>query len=151
MPKDKLEKKGTILRHSPLATDMEKPIGKLRAPKPGKTTKDSEFDRDHEDDALPAVLGEKIYSQALSQRKELTGAKTGATMAVTSTSADDSDEYDDDIEEEDVEYAEDLVEFDGEHVSGAGLSEAEEAVIQRFLHAGYVFIILILPTSVTST
>jgi essential nuclear protein 1 len=50
----------------------------------------------------------------------------------------ESDEdYDDDVaEEEGYEGEEELVEFDGEYVEGANLTEAEEELVNKFLHAG---------------
>lgn len=143
MPKEKGPKKGASLRHAPLGNDIEQPAGKLRAP---KAVRGRPLDED-DDSNLPSSLGSKIYSQARSQRLELSGGdeesfpgkfqsqRKGGAFKGDSDEDDDDEQDDDDDDDQDYE-GEELVEFDGEIVAGTGLSEAEEAVVQRFLGAG---------------
>jgi len=166
MPKTKGDKKSVQLRHAPLSTEIEKPVGKLRAPRhrpkaSGGAGDDADYDDEEgdgggvdDDDegnamdvaALPRNLGERIHEQAREQRLD---EARGAAVSSSSTSQRahagaqkavardvDSDEYEDDVEEEDDDGETDgLIEFDGEYVGGVDLSEAEEAVVQKFLQA----------------
>lgn len=144
MPKAKGEKKAPQLRHAPLGQEIEKPQGKLKAP---RRSSGGEGDEDNEDvdmaslEAVPENLGRKIYSQAREQRlEEGKGGGGGKSSGGGGggRAAESEDEYDDEVEEEEEgdADAEDLIEFTGDYVGGAGLSEAEEAVVSRFLMAG---------------
>lgn len=149
MPKAKGEKKAPQLRHAPLGQEIEKPMGKLKAP---RRSTGGEGDEDNEDvdmatlEAVPENLGRKIYTQAREQRME--EGKIGGGSSKTSgrsgggsgggQAGESEDEYDDEVEEEEEGNGDggDLIEFTGDYVGGAGLSEAEEAVVSRFLMAG---------------
>lgn len=126
MPKEKSMKATKKLRHDPLKTVIEKPLGKLKAPKLKQVEDYSDEEVVEDDDEgeggfLMEEEGEEDYLGS-SQKKNL-------------GNDDDSDEEYEEYEEyEDNE--DDLVEFDGDYVAGAGLSEAEEAVVSKFLSAG---------------
>ena len=142
MPKEKSVKKATQLRHAPLGNDIEKPMGKLKAPTKGDEDEVEDGDLDA-DLSLPKGLGAKIFNQAREQRMEMSDdARPRKSEGKKQVEKDhDSDEYSEaDSEDEDEEYEDgdrvDMVEFEGDYVSGAGLSADEEAVVERFLHAG---------------
>jgi hypothetical protein len=70
MPKEKSAKKVTNLRHAPLGADIEKPVGKLKAPKQsngGRNMDDDDFD----EEVIPKVIGSKIFHQAREQQMEI--------------------------------------------------------------------------------
>ena len=146
MPKEKSVKKAPQLRHAPLGNDIEKPMGKLKAPTKGD--EDDVEDGDIESDLLlPKGLGAKIFNQAREQRMEMSDdakPKAQATKPQKGKPANndqDSDEYSEaDDEDDDDNYEggdrDNMVDFEGDYVSGAGLSADEEAVVERFLHAG---------------
>ena len=142
MPKEKAVKKSTQLRHAPLGNELEKPMGKLKAPKgDDDDVEDGDLDADLE---LPKGLGAKIFNQARDQRMEISeDSKKRDLMKQQKNKApshdQDSDDYseaDESDDEDGAEEREDMVEFEGDYVSGAGLSADEEAVVERFLHAG---------------
>lgn len=142
MPKEKTVKKATQLRHAPLGNDIERPMGKLKPPTKGDEDEIEDGDLDA-DLALPKGLGTKIFNQAREQRKEMSDDNKGKQSKAASnrdqdsdecSEADSEDEGDDDYEGE--EGRENMVEFEGDYVGGAGLSADEEAVVQRFLLAG---------------
>ena len=152
MPKEKSSKKSSHqLRHAPLGDEMQKPTGKH---KKDQTRHDDYDDADDDegddnDHPLPSVLGARIYSQAKEQRREMMDDQL-ISSRMERSAEDENDEEDDDHDEEELEdedneeFDEDddgdeedpMVDFEGEYVCGAGLSEQEEAVVHRFLHAG---------------
>jgi hypothetical protein len=69
MPKEKLSKKSTQLRHTPLESDLENSRG-LKAPRHRGSDEEDE-DHDEIDQPLPPNLGSRIYNQAKEQRIEL--------------------------------------------------------------------------------
>jgi essential nuclear protein 1 len=137
MPKEKTERKGAKLRHAPLGRDIEQTGKQIKAPRKNV----SHIPDDEEESSIPQTLGSQIFNQARDQRFEMTGPAGNSELQ------NDSD-YDvsllfrkksqiiatplqDDLEEE--EDDEELVEYDGEYVQGADLTESEEAIIHRFL------------------
>jgi essential nuclear protein 1 len=136
MPKMRGEKKSSQLHQQPLGQQIEKPSGKLRPPRRA----DQEDDEDDEDAVVPEALGKRIAVQAREQRLDESdgGSRKGGVVAAGGGGAEDSDDYDDDVdeEEEDGDCGADMIEFDGDYVKSAGLSESEEAVVARFLSAG---------------
>lgn len=147
MPKEKSSKKATQLRHAPLGNDVEKPMGKLKAPK-GDDDEEAE-DGDLDDQLeLPKGLGAKIFNQAREQRMEISENMKASEderrfkKKETFDNDQDSDEYSEAESEDDGDEnyggadKQDMVEFEGDYVNGAGLSADEEAVVERFLHAG---------------
>ena len=158
MPKSKAEKKSAPqLRHSPLGQEMEKPVGKLKAPRRDRSGKSSAGDDDNDDvdmgnlESIPESIGKKIYVQAREQRMDEGQPSSGAGGRSIerggiflqqkhhgANNAESDEEFDDEVEEEEEENgdSEELIEFQGDYVGGAGLSEAEEAVVSRFLMAG---------------
>jgi essential nuclear protein 1 len=143
MPKERSEKKGSQLQHKPLGSEMEKPMGKLKAPKRDEEeVEDGDLDADL---ALPKGLGAKIFDQAREQRMELSDSakmtNSGGKKDIKNVNndSDEDDEADSEEEEDyDADERENLVEFEGDYVGGAAsaLSADEEAVVQRFLLAG---------------
>ena len=144
MPKTKPEKKTAVLRHEPLGQVIEKPSGKLKAPRYNRSGGGGGDEDDGGDilieDSVPETVGKKVFAQAREQRKEEeTRSAAAAAGGGGRATVDSDDEYDDDVEEEEEEDggdAEDLIEFNGDYVSSAGLSSSEEAVVARFLQAG---------------
>ena len=147
MPKEKSVKKATQLRHAPLGNEIEKPMGKLKVPTKGDEDEVEDGDLDA-DLLLPKGLGTKIFNQAREQRMEMSlDAKPNKNQdrkpakGKPGNNSHDSDDYSEaDSEDEGDDYdgddRENMVEFEGDYVSGAGLSADEEAVVERFLHAG---------------
>lgn len=147
MPKEKSVKKATQLRHAPLGNEIEKPMGKLRVPTKGDEDEVEDGDLDS-DLLLPKGLGTKIFNQAREQRMEMSadakprkvqdGKPVKGKPANKDQDSDDYSEADSEVEGDDYgeEDRENMVEFEGDYVSGAGLSADEEAVVERFLHAG---------------
>jgi essential nuclear protein 1 len=150
MPKEKSSKKGSQLRHEPLGKEIEereaKSVGIL-SNKTKKNSRDKNQDDYEEDGDLGSLnskmskkMSDKINSQARLQ--EVEERNTGLPIKKSNKMEDDndSDDYEDDVLEEDGNYDEyedaDMVDFEGDYVAGAGLSETEEAVVQRFLEAG---------------
>lgn len=128
------KKAGTQLRHSPLGNVIEKSekeerLGKLKV---SKSQAKDDFDEDLEDeeDVLPSKIASKIARQADEQRMEM--QRDSSRNHNSRNNNDDSDAEDEDAEFEDEED----VELDGEYVDGVDLSQAEEAVVQKFLMAG---------------
>jgi len=162
MPKESKKKASQQLRHAPLGDDIQKPSGKVRNARKGGGNNDDDGGDDGDDDgddndrgkhvAMPNALGAKIYNQAKEQRREMMtevahdggfGGGGGGGGGGDDDDDDDDDEgYDEYDDEGDVDGDGDdddndpMVDFEGEYVCGAGLSEQEEAVVQRFLHAG---------------
>ena len=148
MPKEKQKKKSDMLRHAPLGSEAERHGVSVKKSSKKKGTYD-----DMDEDAVPTNLSSKIMEQARQQRMELeseeaSGAKGGAKSA--SRYENDSDEeyevrtthyctrlsiYQDDLEIEDDDN-EEMVEMDDEYVD-AGISEAEENIVQRFLQVSH--------------
>ena len=86
MPKTKAGKKSASLRHAPLGQVIEKPSGKLRAPRSGSGAdrggdEDGNADDVMVEDSVPASLGKKIFSQAREQRLEESQSKSGRPSA----------------------------------------------------------------------
>ena len=147
MPKEKSVKKATQLGHAPLGNEIEKPMGKLKVPTKGDEDEVEDGDLDA-DLLLPKGLGTKIFNQAREQRMEMSlDAKPNKNQdrkpvkGKPGNNSHDSDDYSEaDSEDEGDDYdgddRENMVEFEGDYVSGAGLSADEEAVVERFLHAG---------------
>jgi essential nuclear protein 1 len=143
MPKEKTVKKSTQLRHAPLGNEIDKPMGKLKAPKGDDEDDIEDGDLDAELE-LPKGLGAKIFNQAREQRMEMSEdlKSAGGNKQRKQKEDPDSDDFSEADSEEDGdedyegEGREDMVEFDGDYVSGARLSADEEAVVERFLQAG---------------
>lgn len=141
MPKEKAVKKSTQLRHAPLGNEIEKPMGKLKAPKgDDDDVEDGDLDADLE---LPKGLGAKIFNQARDQRMEISedskyrdSLKQQKHKPSHDQDSDDYSEADESDDEDGAQERDNMVEFEGDYVSGAGLSADEEAVVERFLHAG---------------
>ena len=141
MPKEKTVKKSTQLRHAPLGNEIEKPMGKLKAPKgDDDDVEDGDLDADLE---LPKGLGAKIFNQARDQRMEISedskhrdSLKQQKNKPSHDQDSDDYSEADESDDEDGAQERDNMVEFEGDYVSGAGLSADEEAVVERFLHAG---------------
>lgn len=142
MPKAPKEKKSVQVRHTPLDASMSK------TGKGSKKNKQEDQGNDEIDDGnseIPESISLKILNQAKFQRQEMEDETIGSSKVKYSKSApnfkdtqiknnDDSD--DEEMSASDGEMMDnDLVEFDGEFVSGSGLSEAEESVVQKFLLA----------------
>lgn len=150
MPKLKGEKPASKLRHQPL--EEVKPLtgGSL---KPIRAPRKTKNDRDDDDDdgsgggggaAALAALSPKvrgnIMKEARLQRFEAEGGDlefpedededNGRTIDSDNEGDDDDDEGDDDDGGES-----NIVAFEGDYVSGVGLTEEEDALVQRFLHA----------------
>lgn len=138
MPKEKTQRKGAKLRHAPLGTDIEQTGKQLKAPR--KDT--AQVPDDDEETSIPQTLGSQIFNQARDQRFEMT-APAGSSDLLNDSDFDVCMFFllfghafvrfvnQDDLDEEDDE--EELVEYDGEYVQGADLTESEEAIIHRFL------------------
>jgi essential nuclear protein 1 len=134
MPKDKdTKKRGSALKHAPLGSDLEKPSGKLSAPK--VTYGNMEEDAENEDAILSPKLSSAILSVAKEQRMEDQDMIRGKAAPVRG--ADSSDDESIEAAESDSEDGEfeELVEIDGADVHGADITEAEEALIEKFLHS----------------
>lgn len=137
------------LRHAPLGSEMEKPTGKLRAPKVDPTNDSASAEDKMDDDTavLPDTLSKKIFQQARDQRMELTGRDDELddtpSFARAKPSIDDSDDSDEDDIEHDIlgddgdgdDDDDQLVKLDGDYIVGTDLTEDEEAVVGKFLHA----------------
>mmetsp|Transcript_24993 Transcript_24993/g.25203 ORF Transcript_24993/g.25203 Transcript_24993/m.25203 type:complete len:433 (-) Transcript_24993:107-1405(-) len=150
MPKEpKPAKSAKTLRHTPLGKELLKPTGKLREPKVHKMSfNDDNNDIGEDSEIIPKKLQSKIQLQAREQRLELSEQELSANDYKNDLTSEDIDEDEDeynDIDEEEMnedrdehdDGIEDLVEFKGDYVEGAGLTEDEEDVVQRFLHAGH--------------
>jgi hypothetical protein len=74
MPKEKASKKSAQLRHTPLGTELEKPMGKLKPPRRERAD-DDEIDAEEQ---LPKSLGNKIFAQAREQQIEMSGSSSHA-------------------------------------------------------------------------
>mmetsp|Transcript_12668 Transcript_12668/g.19094 ORF Transcript_12668/g.19094 Transcript_12668/m.19094 type:complete len:423 (+) Transcript_12668:67-1335(+) len=124
MPKEKQQKKSVQLRHTPLGMETDTTDRKK------KHTHKAMPAHNDDDEAIPDTLGTQIYNQAREQRMEMSMGE--AERLPTRLQPQDSDsEYDDDVEED--EEGEDMVEYDGEYVDVNDLTEAEEAIVHRFL------------------
>lgn len=101
---------------------------------------DSADERDVDEGASSDVVDEKELRMVTEAKKALD--KQTASREKVSRDGDgssDDEEYEDDVleEEEDDGDFDDLVEYEGnDYVGTANLSESEEAVVNRFLHAG---------------
>uniref|UniRef100_A0A7S3HA64 Bystin n=1 Tax=Spumella elongata TaxID=89044 RepID=A0A7S3HA64_9STRA len=135
--KTKTDKKSSKqLRHAPLGNEMEKPAGKLRPPKQRKDVDDEDEDDKMEADELEA----KIYLQAKDQRKEVNSATSAREErwpnAGEESDSDEGSESDEELEDGEDADDNDMVDIDDGYVMGAaGLTEAEEALVDKFLHA----------------
>eukprot|EP01035_Chromulina_nebulosa_P019684 gene19684-25603_t len=156
MVKAQKSKNVSISRHDPLATTINKPIGKLRAPKSQNNNKmDSNNDSDQ-----PADLTDRISAKIIQQEKLLRkdierdnkvnknnnklvqDVNTKYPISYDSDDNDDDDQYEDIEEEENEEDIDDygeenLLQYDGDYVfnsdSNKDLSESEEMIVQKFL------------------
>lgn len=147
MPKEtKTKKMSTQLRHTPLGKVIDaaedQQVKPKAAKKQNKIRNDDDDVHDHQDlEEVPSNISTQILNQAKDQRDELSAETLAARQVSNEIIKEDSeDEYDDDVEEDeqDEDY-EEMVELDedGNYIStGAGLSEAEEAVVSKFLNAG---------------
>ena len=125
------------LRHAPWGNEMEKPQGKLRPPRQHKGTID-------EDDAVTGSDDEVETLKALKEHRvetmyeEMMDRSDGADMRNTADSeSDEGDEFSNQDDEDDYEqFDRELVDMeDGFVVGAAGLTEAEEALVEKFLHS----------------
>ena len=130
MPKEKSDRKVVKLRHEPLNRQIEKKNGKLKVPKSGKISKESDDVEEYEDDDV----AEKQYSIKNKGNKgnsydEEEGEDSEWQDKNIEQNDDDPDEdiEDDDVEDEEVDGGdeEDIVELDGENFAANGLSESE--------------------------
>eukprot|EP01041_Mallomonas_annulata_P012089 gene12089-25344_t len=140
MPKEpKSTKAAKTLRHAPLGQEIEKPIGKLREPKHVRQNMD--LDQEESYESIPKDLEAKIHLQAREQRMELSDRIVSNTNYKDEQIAQidyGSDNYDEDeVGEDDEDDNDEMVEISGDYVDGAGLTEEEEDIVQKFLHAGY--------------
>eukprot|EP01038_Epipyxis_sp_PR26KG_P012166 gene12166-16293_t len=147
-PKDKIKaKSGPKLKHAPLGSVLLKPVGKLRVQKRSSTNLDDN-EEDNENHDLVQKIGGKIAKQAKQQRIEDEDVawanemdqNDGASFGDDSDLADQSDDDDDndlilkDGEDYEDDGEVDLIEVDGNYISGAGLTDSEEAVVNNFLN-----------------
>ncbi len=136
MPKEKSKKVGVKLRHDPLSTEIEKPVGKLKAPRKNQNDNINDDDNVMSDDDQEDLkkFNKKVVFEDM---KRNTHSKSTAR-----NQENDDDEDDDDMNsvegDEEDEDGEDMIEFDGEYAAATGLTEAEEAVVSTFLNAGRV-------------
>lgn len=128
MPKEKTsKKKGSSLRHAPLGTDAESKKVKPKVPRTAPHQEDEHSDSE-QDEQLPKDISSQIFHQAREQRQEMsTVGQVGGKKDL-----DEDSDYDDDLDEEENDE-EELVDYDGEYVSGSNLSAAEESLVHRFL------------------
>lgn len=140
----KTKKASHQMRHAPLASEIEKPVGKL---KPSKQVdcKTSLVDSDEEEiNELNANISMKITKQANRQRNENNQARDGMSAKDNNNHFYSDDDNDFDDEEDDDNYSDSdsiqiddgLVHKDGDYIDGLSVSNAEEAVVQKFLNAG---------------
>lgn len=128
MPKEKTsKKKGSSLRHAPLGADAESKKVKPKVPRTAPHQEDEHSDSE-QDEQLPKDISSQIFHQAREQRQEMsTVGQVGGKKDL-----DEDSDYDDDLDEEENDE-EELVDYDGEYVSGSNLSAAEESLVHRFL------------------
>ncbi len=118
------------LRHAPLATEMEKPSGKLRSSKK-QTVLEGEDNMDDEG-SLPKSLSSKITKQASDQRLEVYNEKKNDinnnffAIEYGSEEGEDNDGSDDG-------YDDRLMEKNGDYIDSVELTNDEDSVIQKFL------------------
>ena len=131
MPKEKSKKVGVKLRHDPLSTEIEKPVGKLKAPRNGHNDSINEEDNVMSDDDQEDLkkFNKKVVFEDMKRN-------SNSKSVVSNHKADDDDMDSMDGEEEEDEDGENMIEFDGEYAAATGLTEAEEAVVSTFLNAG---------------
>ena len=152
MPKAKSSKKaGARLKHESFTNQLTKSSDDIRPMKSARKgkgrSKDDEdgdnasddidvVDAEEEDSKLVADARKRLEEEdgqaALSPRKEVNQGGDG------DGGEDSEDDYEDDVlEEDDDDDNEDLVKYEGtDYVGGANLSQSEEDVVNRFLHAG---------------
>ena len=85
MPKEKSQKKGAQLRHTPLGTDIDN-IGKQV--KPPRSKAPIKQDDEEEETSIPQTLGSQIFDQAREQRMEMT------THAESNSKLNDDSDFD---------------------------------------------------------
>ena len=129
MPKALRMKTSVQLRHEPLGNEIQKPTKKFRAP---RASNDNDPDMEMEmEDNIPSKISSKIMKQAQQQQRE--EMNENYQTKVSQEIDNDDDNYEDLEDENEQDYDEQLVEFEGDYVTGNGLSEAEDLIVQRFL------------------
>ena len=162
MPKIKQSgvKKGSQLRHYPLGSDMQRHNFAFKqsivnddnnASNSNAMDDDdyNDYDDDDDEENLTKKDRQMIFSQAREQQRESTRNKNTSLSKMIdgdNNNNNDNDDNDDDdgwedegdeeIIDDDDNIDDEFVELDGEYVGGVGLSTDEEAVVNRFLHAG---------------
>lgn len=147
MPKAKSGKKGSRLHESSFTEQLERSSDDIRPKK--KKSQGSAARKGDSDDEGDVEIGSDVEESDMKMvseaRKELDDRSAPAASSAARAGdgdgdgdASDDDEYEDDVlEEENNEEFGDLVEYDGtDYIGTANLSESEEAVVNRFLHAG---------------
>lgn len=142
MPKEsKTKTMSGQLRHNPLGTVIDaaddqqvKPKLKIKAGKKNnKSSKDDDYDdydvKEDFEEMPDSTSAQKILNQARQQRDEVANEDNlpKTTAQNDDSESDDNDEYDDEVGEDGEQ---------GDDYEATDLSEAEEAVVSKFLNAG---------------
>lgn len=147
MPKAKSGKKGSRLHDSSFTEQLERSADDIRPKK--KRARGSADKNGGSDDEGDVEIGSdvdesdlKMVSEAKRELEERTVSSAPGMIhegdGDGGEGESDDDEYEDDVlEEENDEEFRNLVEYEGtDYVGTANLTESEEAVVNRFLHAG---------------
>jgi essential nuclear protein 1 len=127
------KKAGQQLRHEPLGNEIERPAGKLRPPKFSSR-------KAADDDEGGDTGSDKEMEVPFSAEDDMDdGLDNSANPSGKSASGDDSDDDSDADsvqDDEDGEFESDMVDIDDGYVVGnSGLTDAEEALVEKFLHS----------------
>lgn len=128
------KKAGQQLRHEPLGNEMERPAGKLRPPR--RTQKGGGDDEDADSGSDGEM--EVPFSTKVDMEEDRDNNKGMSALASKvggdSDSDDDRSEADSALDE--GEFESDMVDIDDGYVVGnSGLTDAEEALVEKFLHS----------------
>lgn len=145
MTKTKQEKKPQKLRHVPFEESNTANVLKSKKAQKKLANQNAESDDEDviDDVNIPSKIKGNIVREARRQRLENDDFSededeeinnSSNRKAVSFNDNDDDEEDMEEYDEEEEDGGEDLVEFEGEYVSGNGMSEEEEAVIQKFLN-----------------
>jgi essential nuclear protein 1 len=121
------------LRHEPLGNEMERPAGKLRAPRPTKRGGDDE------DEKAAASDDEQMSAKFMDDEDAADVSRSvkfgkGVVQEEDSGDEDEDEESDNDGDGDNIDS--ELVDMDDGYIVGnSGLTEAEEALVEKFLHS----------------